>query len=91
MGLGEVTPFPPLNSFFEAPEREPAQMAALRSWLAEQPLDGAVVLVTHQVVITSLTGIFPAAGEIVVARRGGDGSLDVAGRIPPPTKQAAGR
>ena len=91
MGLGEVTPFPPLNSFFEAPEREPAQMAALRSWLAEQPLDGTVVLVTHQVVITSLTGIFPAAGQIVVARTADDGSLDVVGRIPPPVGQAAGR
>ncbi len=75
---------PALNSFFERPEREGPQMAALRAWLAEHPPQGAVILVTHQVVITSLTGIFPASGEIVVARPTADGGLDVVGRVAPP-------
>ena len=59
-------------------------MAELRAWLAKQPPEGTLVLVTHQVVITSLTGVVPASGEIVVAKPTGGGRLDVIGRIPPP-------
>ncbi len=84
LGLGEVVPLPPLNSFFTEPEREAAQMAALRAWLGAQRTEGAIVLVTHQVVITALTGIVPASGEIVVVRPTQGGSLHLVGRIPPP-------
>lgn len=84
LDLGDVTPFPPLNSFFRRPGRERPQMAALRAWLAERPADDVAVLVTHQVVVTALTDIFPRSGEIVVARPLADGSLQVVGRIPPP-------
>lgn len=84
LDLGDVVPLPPLNSFLGQPEQEGPQMAALRAWIAEHSPRGAVVLVTHQVVVTSLTGIVPASGEIVVARPRADGRLDVIGRIPPP-------
>lgn len=84
MGLGEVIALPVLNSFFAEPEREPQQMAELRVWLAEQPQAGALVLVTHQVVITALTGIVPASGEIVVTRPAPGGYLRLVGRIPAP-------
>lgn len=84
LGLGDVVPLPTLNSFFASPEREGPQMAALEAWLREHPPKGAVVLVTHQVVITALTAIFPMSGEVVVARPAVDGGLDVVGRIPPP-------
>jgi hypothetical protein len=59
-------------------------MAELRGWLADQRTEGAIVLVTHQVVITALTGIVPASGEIVVARVTNGGDLDLVGRIPAP-------
>jgi len=39
------------------------------------------VLVTHQVNITALTGIFPRSGEIVVVSVAPDGSVTVHGRI----------
>jgi broad specificity phosphatase PhoE len=84
MGLGEVIALPALNSFFAEPEREPRQMAELRVWLADQPRAGAIVLVTHQVVITALTGIVPASGEIVVVRSTQGGDLELVGRIPAP-------
>lgn len=84
MGLGEVIALPALNSFFTEPEREPRQMGELRAWLAEQPRAGAIVLVTHQVVITALTGIVPASGEIVVVRAPAGGGLELVGRIPAP-------
>ncbi|MFZ1415313.1 MAG: histidine phosphatase family protein [Defluviicoccus sp.] len=70
LDLGPVVPLAPLNSFFEARERAEAQTAALRAWLAAQPAADTLVLVTHQVNITALTGIIPASGEIVVVRTG---------------------
>lgn len=84
MDLGEVVAFPLLNSFFNEPDREAAQMAALRGWLAAHPPQAMTVLVTHQVVVTALTGIYPGSGEIVVTRAGAGGELEVVGRIPPP-------
>ena len=47
-------------------------------------LDGLpLLLVSHQVNITALAGVFPAPGEIVLLRREGAG-LAVAGRVPSP-------
>ncbi len=70
MALTEVNPQPLLNSFFANRADGPAQLAGLRQWLNEQPVavDSPLILVTHQVVITGLTGVFPASGEIVVIR-----------------------
>ena len=39
------------------------------------------MLVTHQVNITALTGVYPASGELVVVRLRPDGTLDVVGSI----------
>ena len=39
------------------------------------------MLVTHQVNITALTGIFPSSGEIVAARYEEDGTLTVVGTL----------
>ena len=84
LGLGKVEALPALNSFFSAPERRDTQMRALRAWLANLTLREAVLLVTHQVVITALTGIFPASGEVVVLGRLPNGQVEVIGQIPPP-------
>ncbi len=68
MRLGEVTPLPALDSFFQHPAREAAQTRALREALATLGEGPPVVLVTHQVNITALTGIFPRSGEgLIVA------------------------
>jgi hypothetical protein len=51
--------------------------------LAELPRDGdTVVMVTHQVVITGLTGVFPASGDMVVLRLEPDGAWTLEGRLP---------
>jgi phosphohistidine phosphatase SixA len=72
LALGEVEPFPPLNSFFGARERGPDQTEAVRALLAQADAEGpSLVMVTHQVNITALTGISPGSGEIVVLRLGG--------------------
>jgi len=84
LDLGEVEPLPALNSFFGRREHEPAQTAAVRDFLDGVDAEGpSFVLVTHQVNITALTGIYPASGEIVVLRLGGGEIFEVRGTIAP--------
>jgi broad specificity phosphatase PhoE len=81
LGLGEPEPLPALNSFFAAPREREARMEALTKFLAGLPVDGGlVVLVTHQVTITELTGVYPASGDGVILRLDGTGRPPVAGR-----------
>jgi phosphohistidine phosphatase SixA len=79
--LGKVAELAPLNSFFRQFERRALQTEALRQWLGEQELDRPIVLVTHQVNITALTGIYPDSGELVVIRQSGAGDIQVIGTI----------
>ena len=53
----------------------------LREWLDQQALGEPVVLVTHQVNITALTGVYPGSGELVIVRRSETGDLTVVGTI----------
>jgi phosphohistidine phosphatase SixA len=80
---GRVETYPAFNSFFEDRSAEPESTAAARAVLREWKGPGALVVVTHQVNITALTGIAPASGEgIIVTLR--DGTAKVLGRLPPP-------
>ncbi len=80
---GEVQPEPAFNSFFSNRASEPAMTAKARRILSAWQGPGTLVVFTHQVNITALTGIVPMSGEGVVVRiRNGD--LTPAGRLPPP-------
>ncbi len=81
LALGPVEELPILNSFFERPEGGGTQTQALGQWLAGQALDQPLVLVTHQVNITALTGVYPASGELVIVRRSEKGEISVVGSI----------
>lgn len=82
LALGTVEPFAPLNSFFGDRARGPDQTEAVRALLADADPDGpSLVMVTHQVNITALTGIFPRSGEIVVLRLGGPEMFETIGSI----------
>lgn len=81
MDLGPVSELSLLNSFFRDRQRGPAQTEALRGWLSGQDLARPLVLVTHQVNITALTGVYPASGEMVILRRNTDGTLETVGTI----------
>ncbi len=83
LDLGPVEPLPVLNSFFEDRASGPAQTRDLRAAIAEMDLSRPMVMVTHQVNITSLTRVFPSSGEMVVVKRAADGSLDVVGTLDP--------
>lgn len=83
LDLGPVQPFPPLDSFFAARERGPAQTAELREFLGRPHSGPPRVLVTHQVNITALTGVFPNSGEMIVIQPAVDGEVRVLGRLNP--------
>jgi len=80
LALGPVELAAPLNSFFGRSAAGPESTAALRQLIAGLPAGKPAVLVTHQVNITALTGIFPRSAEMVVVRRD---DLTVLGRIAP--------
>ncbi|MEX2629962.1 MAG: histidine phosphatase family protein [Tistlia sp.] len=84
LGLGPVEELAPLDSFFGERASEAARSEATLAFLAGLPAGAPVVLVTHQVNITALTGVFPRSGEAVVARLEPDGDLAVVGRLAPP-------
>ena len=81
LDLGEVEELPALNSFFANFEKEEEQTRQLKEWLAHQDLSELVVLVSHQVNITALTGIYPRSGELVVVERTGDKGFLVKGTL----------
>lgn len=70
------------NSFFGDSASQPAQTAAARNILKHWKGPGALVVVTHQVNITALTGVVPASGEGVVVRSKA-GGIEVVGRVSP--------
>jgi broad specificity phosphatase PhoE len=83
LDVGRVEDLPALNSFFAQPERREAQLRMLRTFLAELPRDGRpVVLVTHQVNITALTGFYPDSGDGLVLRLLHDGGFKRVAELP---------
>jgi phosphohistidine phosphatase SixA len=83
LACGDYAAWSPLNSFFGDRSTESAQTRAVRERAAGWKGPGNLVLVTHQVNITALTGIFLAPGEMVILRPGGDERLELIGRIAP--------
>ena len=83
LDVGSVEELPMLNSFFAEPEEKTARVSALRAFIDQLPRDGrTVVLVTHQVTITALTGFFPASGEGLVLKLRAEGGFARAGELP---------
>lgn len=76
---------PAFGSFFQQPEREAQMLGTARTQLAGWRGPGVLVVVTHQVTITGLSGVYPASGE-GVAMRWSAGRAEVLGRLeaPPP-------
>jgi broad specificity phosphatase PhoE len=80
LDLGAVTPQPALNSFFDDAGRDLQQTDALRQLIRQRPPGKPLVMVTHQVNITALTGVYPRSGEIIVVRPE-NGRFSVMGKI----------
>lgn len=84
IAFGSVTLEPALDSFFgDRNAQSDRQTAAARALIQSFRGPGNLVMVTHQVNITALTGEFPAEGEIFVVRATAQGALQTIGRITP--------
>lgn len=82
LDLGPVEPLPALNSFFDRPQERDGRIAALRAFLSRLPPDGPpVVLVTHQVTITAITGRYMASGAGVIIERDAAGAMHLLGAV----------
>lgn len=81
LAFGRHTLWAPLNSFFQAGDGA-AQTQALQAEL--QPWQGPrnLVLVTHQVNMSTLTGEYPAMGELFLLRPSGHMPDQTQGRWP---------
>lgn len=66
MNLGEVTAWPALNSFFRRRGDGPKQTAQTIALVNDLEPGVPVILVSHQVNVTALTGVFPASNEGVI-------------------------
>lgn len=80
----QVRDEPAFNSFFQqgSPARD-TQTAQARAVLARWRGPGALVVVTHQVNITALTGVGAASAEGVVVRLTAVGTLQVVATLEP--------
>jgi phosphohistidine phosphatase SixA len=82
LDLGAVAELPALNSFFERPQDRAPNLAALRSFLENQPTDGElIILVTHHVTIAAITGQSVSSGQGVILRLLDGGTVEVVGRL----------
>lgn len=67
---------PVLNSFFQNPAVSSQQTRELKVWLKDNlSKQVPLVLVTHQVNITELTGVFPSEGEILILKMNENGKI----------------
>lgn len=80
LNLGPVKPYPVLDSFFRRRERGPRQTKSLASFISTKDSGPSIIMVSHQVNITGLTGVFPRSGDIVVIRPNGK-NLQILGVI----------
>jgi phosphohistidine phosphatase SixA len=85
MELGDVAPEPALNSFFRDRSTAEAQILAVKqSLLTQTERPGVIVMVTHQVNITGLTGVVPRSGEAVVLQVAETGLTQMGQFLPAP-------
>jgi broad specificity phosphatase PhoE len=83
LNLGQVNELPSLNSFFQNSSSEKKQTTETRHFISSLPTGKPVIMVSHQVNITALTGIFPSSGEIIMFRYSKNKNGDVIGRFKP--------
>lgn len=87
LAFGRAQDWPALNSFIRNRADEPRQTREVADRISKlKPGDRPLVLVTHQVMVTAITGIYPQSGEVVVVaptRISGKPAIRVVGSIKP--------
>ncbi|MET4734097.1 broad specificity phosphatase PhoE [Thalassospira sp. MBR-102] len=83
LDLGPVTEEPALNSFFRDSGTKKTQTDQIIDRLGALPEGSKVLLITHQVNITALTGIYPRSGEIILIRVDENNTVEMLARLMP--------
>ncbi|MBW0148946.1 histidine phosphatase family protein [Marinobacter arenosus] len=83
MNVGEVTGWPPLNSFFQNRSSEPRQTRETIDGVNAMADGQPIILVSHQVNTTALTGIYPASNEGVILALPLSDSPEILARVAP--------
>ena len=82
LDMGPVREMPALNSFYELPQNREPQLRALKKFISEQPTDGElIILVTHFVTISAITGEGVGSGEGVLLKLHENAPYRVIGRL----------
>jgi broad specificity phosphatase PhoE len=81
LAFGRVESWMPLQGSLRDAELRQRLVAEIKSAIAAHRDGPPLVLVTHGSVVTDLTGLNVRMGELVVLRRGGDGTHMVAGQL----------
>ncbi len=82
MNLATVTPLPALNSFFQRPEDREPNLSALREFINKNTKPGElIVMVTHQVTISGITGQWTDSGHGKLLRPTKAGGIELLGEL----------
>jgi hypothetical protein len=82
LNLGDVEPFPALNSIFEDRTTATEQTQQVRQQiLNHQNTSGVIVMVSYFANIGDIGGVSPQPGEAVVMRANPQGELEIVGQI----------
>lgn len=81
MELGIIKKLKFLNSFFQSYDRRDFQTYEAMNWIIKAKKIKPIILVTHQVNITALTGIYPSSGELIFIKINPSRKVTVLGTI----------
>ena len=83
LGLGPVRELPALNSFYQREEDRAGNLTALGTFIERlgTGTDRPVILVTHQVTVTAMSGAWVDSGEAKVFRLDGTGQPKMVGTL----------
>ena len=81
LAFGQAQSWRPLQGALRDAELRQRLVAEIKSAIAAHRDGPPLVLVTHGSVVSDLTGLNVRMGELVVLRRGGDGTHAVAGQL----------
>ncbi len=84
LGLGPVRELPALNSFYQREEDRAGNLAALSTFIKRlgKGTDRPVILVTHQVTVSAMSGEWVESGAAKVFRLDGTGRPKMVGTLP---------
>ena len=78
LDLGKVKELPALNSFFQMTENREPNLRALNQFIYEQKTDDElIIMVTHSVTISAISGQSVASGDGVLLKLNTDSSYEV--------------